>query len=202
MRSSTTDRSEPRLRYGRNRRKAHPGELKSRAEPGCDMLRLIHVGIQIIFRSGLTVRSSIGASLKPSERRSALERTRELTLDVAKPGIGRQMRFLTAVAALAAPSSAHAGRLLTVRVDGSGQTTLASDPKASFGPTPCRATARSPCWRNARAGSPPEPDRPPGAKARWKRPPGGSWTPPSHRTARASPSSTTSFRRRANSAGC
>ena len=103
---------------------------------------------------------------------------RELSLDVARGGIGRRMRFLAALLVLAAavPSSAHAGRLLSVRVDGSGQITLASDRKASFGPTPCRAAdgtitvlAERPSrlsdrsYLIARAG----------AKARWKRPSGG-----------------------------
>ena len=88
------------------------------------------------------------------------------------------MRFLVALLVLAAavPSSAHAGRLLSVRVDGSGRTTLASDAKASFGPTPCRAadgTITVLAERPSRLS-----DRSylivrPGAKARWKRPPGG-----------------------------
>jgi Tol biopolymer transport system component len=88
------------------------------------------------------------------------------------------MRFLAALLMLAAtvPSSAHAGRLLSVRVDGSGQTTLASDPKASFGPTPCRAadgTITVLAERPSRLSDRSYLIARPGAKARWKRPPGG-----------------------------
>src|SRR4051812_16572662 len=87
------------------------------------------------------------------------------------------MRLLAALLLLAAlPASARAGTLFSVRADGSGQTTLARDAKTGFGSTPCRradgtitALVERPTRRSDRTYLVVRP----GAKPRWKAPPGG-----------------------------